>query len=214
MRGRNLLLNEEKKQKLQSIKKSKLFILKQTKSVIIIIKLLSETRLEVNSVEEKLTIRMAPTDQSDIDALHKYIYKLGRYQKMAETSVTITKETLKEQIGNKTLESVIAFLDDEPVGIGLFYTLASGFTGRTSMFLNIYYVEENLRGKGIGKAIMAYLSKISLERGYERIEWLCLNWNEPSLRFYRGIQSREIDTVITFRLMPDDMKRLNEEVKA
>ena len=61
---------------------------------------------------------------------------------------------------------------------------------------------------------MAYLSKISLERGYERIEWLCLNWNEPSLRFYRGIQSREIDTVITFRLMPDDMKRLNEEVKA
>lgn len=168
--------------------------------------------LEVNSVEEKLTIRMATTEQSDIDALHEYIYKLGRYQKMAETSVTITKETLKEQIANKTLESAIAFLDGKPVGIGLFYTLASGFTGRTSMFLNIYYVEEELRGKGIGKAIMAYLSKLSLERGYERIEWLCLNWNEPSLKFYRGIQSREIDTVITFRLMPDDMKRLNEEV--
>lgn len=163
-------------------------------------------------MEKLLSIRMATTESNDIEALHKYIYKLGRYQRMAETSVTISKETLKEQIGNKTLESVIAFLDGEPVGIGLFYTLASGFTGRTSMFLNIYYVEEELRGKGIGKAIMAYLSKLSLERGYERIEWLCLNWNEPSLKFYRGIESREIDTVITFRLMPDDMKRLSKEV--
>lgn len=162
-------------------------------------------------MEERITIRMADTSQADIDTLHKYIYMLGKYQRMAESSVTISKETLKKQIGDKTLESVIAFLDGEPVGIGLFYTLASGFTGGTSMFLNIYYVEEHLRGKGIGKAIMAYLSKLSLERGYERIEWLCLNWNEPSLKFYRGIQSREIDTVITFRLMPDDMKRLNEE---
>ncbi|MBE6020555.1 MAG: GNAT family N-acetyltransferase [Clostridiales bacterium] len=162
-------------------------------------------------MEERITIRMATTSQADIDVLHKYVYMLGRYQRMAESSVTISKETLKEQIGNKTLESAIAFLDGEPVGIGLFYTLASGFTGGTSMFLNIYYVEEHLRGMGIGKAIMAYLSKLSLERGYERIEWLCLNWNEPSLKFYRGIQSREIDTVITFRLMPDDMRRLNEE---
>ena len=81
------------------------------------------------------------------------------------------------------------------------------------MFLNIYYVEEELRGKGIGKAIMTYLSQLSLERGYERIEWLCLTWNEPSLKFYRGIKSREIDTVITFRLMPDDMRRLDAESK-
>lgn len=162
---------------------------------------------------EKLTLRMADTRPEDIDALHKYIYKLGRYQKMSESSVTISKETLKEQIDNKTLESVIAFLDGEPVGIGLFYTLASGFTGGTSMFLNIYYVEQELRGKGIGKAIMTYLSQLSLERGYERIEWLCLTWNEPSLKFYRGIDSREIDTVITFRLMPDDMRRLDAESK-
>lgn len=163
-------------------------------------------------MNNNLSIRMADSSNiEDIKALHKYIYMLGRYQKMAESSVTIDEETLTKQIEDKTLESCIAFLDGEPVGIGLFYTLASGFTGGTSMFLNIYYVEEHLRGKGVGKAIMAYLSKLSLERGYERIEWLCLNWNEPSLRFYRGIDSREISSVITFRLMPDDMRRLNEE---
>ena len=76
------------------------------------------------------------------------------------------------------------------------------------MFLNIYYVDEELRGTGIGKAIITYLSGICVDRGYERMEWLCLTWNEPSLAFYRGIGSREIDIVRTFRLMPEDMRRM------
>lgn len=156
----------------------------------------------------ELQIRMATTNASDIDAVHAFIYKLGVYQKMGDESVTISKETLKEQLGDKTLECVIAMINEVPVGIGLFYTLASGFTGRTSMFLNIFYVEESERGKGVGKAILSYLSALSLERKYERIEWLCLNWNEPSLKFYRGIESKEISSVITFRLMHEDMERL------
>ena len=155
-----------------------------------------------------LTIRMAEPTPEDIGILRKYIYLLGDYQHMDETKCNIDTDTLTRQIADKTLESCIAFLNGEAVGIGLFYTLASGFTGKTSMFLNIYYVDEDKRGSGIGKAIMAYLSEISLERGYERIEWLCLDWNEPSLRFYRGIDSREISQVITFRLMPEDMLRL------
>lgn len=159
-------------------------------------------------MDRNLEIRMATTSPEDIDILHEYIYKLGVYQKMNETNCNIDKETLTEQIGNKTLESCIAFLNGKAVGVGLFYTLASGFTGGTSMFLNIYYVDEELRGTGIGKAIITYLSQICVDRGYERMEWLCLTWNEPSLAFYRGIGSREIDIVRTFRLMPEDMRRM------
>lgn len=160
----------------------------------------------------ELKIRMAvETNEADIEAVYSFIYKLGAYQKMAPESVTISKEVLQAQLKRKTLECVIADLNEAPVGIGLFYTLASGFTGKTSMFLNIFYVEEELRGKGVGKAIIRKLSELSMERGYERIEWLCLNWNEPSLKFYRGIASREISSVITFRLMPDDMRRLVDQ---
>ena len=157
----------------------------------------------------ELKVRMVKeASESDIDAVYRFIYELGAYQKMSPESVTIPKETLKEQLEKKTLECMIAALNGIPVGIGLFYTLASGFTGKTSMFLNIFYVKEEVRGKGVGKEIIKKLSELSIERGYERIEWLCLNWNEPSLKFYRGIDSREISSVITFRLMPEDMERL------
>ena len=61
---------------------------------------------------------------------------------------------------------------------------------------------------GIGKAIITYLSQICVDRNYERMEWLCLTWNEPSMGYYRAIGSREIDIVRTFRLMPDDMRRM------
>lgn len=158
--------------------------------------------------DDKLELRMAnERDDGDVEAVHEFIYKLGAYQKMPPESVTISKQTLKEQLEKKTLECVMAALNDIPVGIGLFCALASGFTGKTSMFLNVFYVKEELRGKGIGTEIIKKLSELSIERGYERIEWLCLNWNEPSLKFYRGIDSREIP-VITFRLMLEDMKRL------
>ena len=96
-------------------------------------------------MDRNLEIRMATTSPEDIDILHEYIYKLGVYQRMNETNCNIDKETLTEQIGNKTLESCIAFLNGKAVGVGLFYTLASGFTGGTSMFLNIYYVDEDKR---------------------------------------------------------------------
>ena len=79
------------------------------------------------------------------------------------------------------------------------------------MFLNIFFVDENARGQGVGKSIIRYLSELSLERGYERIEWLCLDWNEPSLKFYRSIGSKEISSVITFRLLQEDMERLADK---
>ena len=159
----------------------------------------------------KICLKMAGTDINDINVVHKYIYELGKYQKMSDESVSISKETLKKQLENKVLECVIASSNDMEVGIGLFYTLESGFTGKTSMFLNIFFVDENARGQGVGKSIIRYLSELSLERGYERIEWLCLDWNEPSLKFYRSIGSKEISSVITFRLLQEDMERLADK---
>ena len=162
----------------------------------------------MEQIGDQVILRMSGTTEEEIDAIHRYIYLLGKYQKMAESSVTISKETLKEQIENKTLEAVLAEYEGKPIGLGLFYTLASGFSGRTSMFLNIFYVDEEKRFLGAGKKIMGYLSQLAIDRNYERIEWLCLNWNEPSLKFYRELGSREMNIVTTFRLLPEDMYRL------
>jgi len=165
----------------------------------------------MEQIGSKVTLRMAGTTTEEIDAIHQYIHLLGTYQRMAASSVVISKETLKEQMDNKTLEVVLAEYEGTPIGLGLFYTLASGFSGKTSMFLNIFYVDEDKRFLGAGKKIIKYLSQIAIDRNYERMEWLCLDWNEPSLKFYRSIGSKEINIVTTFRLLPDDMNRLIDE---
>ena len=79
------------------------------------------------------------------------------------------------------------------------------------MFLNIFYVEEKVRFLGAGRKIISFLSQICLDRNYERMEWLCLDWNEPSIKFYKSVDSRIIDTITTYRLMPEDMEKLAAE---
>lgn len=170
--------------------------------------ILKEGNKIMGQIDDKTVFKMAGTTLKEIDSIRKYIYLLGEYQKMNDSSVVISRETLKEQIENRTLEVVLAEYEEEIVGIALFYKLASGFSGKTSMFLNIFYVDEGKRFFGVGKKLIRYLSQIAIDRDYERIEWLCLDWNKPALVFYRGIGSKEIDTVTTFRLMPDDMVEL------
>lgn len=165
----------------------------------------------MEKIKDQVTVRMAGTTPEEIDAIHRYIYLLGEYQKMSEATVCITKETLKKQLEDKTLEVALAEYQGKPIGLGLFYTLASGFSGKTSMFLNIFYVEEELRFLGAGREIIKYLSQICLDRNYERMEWLCLDWNEPSIKFYKSLDSKIVDVVTTYRLMPDDMERLAGE---
>ena len=165
----------------------------------------------MEKIKDQVAVRMADTTTEEIDAIHRYIYLLGEYQKMSDSAVCITKETLKAQMEDKTLEVALAEYQGKPIGLGLFYTLASGFSGKTSMFLNIFFVEEKYRFLGAGREIIKYLSQICLDRNYERMEWLCLDWNEPSIKFYKGLESRVIDVVTTYRLMPEDMERLAGE---
>lgn len=165
----------------------------------------------MEKIKDQVTVRMAGTTPVEIDAIHRYIYLLGEYQKMSAATVCITKEKLKEQMEDKTLEVCLAEYQGKIIGLGLFYTLASGFSGKTSMFLNIFYVEEELRFLGAGREIIKFLSQVCLDRNYERMEWLCLDWNEPSIKFYKSIDSRIIDTITTYRLMPEDMEILAAE---
>lgn len=160
-------------------------------------------------MKENLTLRMATED--DYAPLHRYSNILGVFQKMSPDKLVITPERMKEMLKDKTLESIIAELDGEIAGVGLFYIMPSGFSGKEVIFLHIFYVEEHLQHEGIGKAIMVYLSKLALERNIERLEWLCLDWNEPAKQFYYDIGAQEIDIVKTFRLSPEGMQKLVDE---
>jgi GNAT superfamily N-acetyltransferase len=80
-----------------------------------------------------------------------------------------------------------------PVGIALYYRTVNTFRGQIGMFLEDLFVEPDLRGQGIGHALLCHLAQVAIDRGYNMIQWSVLNWNEPSLKFYDRIGAVKVD---------------------
>lgn len=151
------------------------------------------------------TLRFA-TEQ-DVDIIFDYIIKLGTYQKMID-KVSVTKESLTNLLKNKEEEAVIIEFENSVVGVAVFYMFANGFFGYRCMFLDIFYIDSEMRGKGIGKVMMEYLSRLAIDRGCARLEWFCLNWNTPSRMFYKKLGASEIETMNTFRLSNEALEQV------
>ena len=130
----------------------------------------------------------------------EFIIKLARYEKM-ENNVVATKELLMEWIFEKRAAEVIfAVANGIEVGFAVFCQNFSTFMGRAGLYLEDVYVLPEFRGQGIGKAILVELARIGLERGYGRMEWVCLDWNTPSIEFYKKLGAVAMDEWTTYRL--------------
>lgn len=137
------------------------------------------------------------------DALQVYVFikKLAEYEKLAH-EVSGTLDDLKNNIWNKKLaEVLLAYEGDKPIGFCLFFTTFSTFTCKGNIYLEDVYIDEEYRGKGYGNEIFRQLSIIAHNRDYERFEWVCLDWNEPSIRFYEDkLKAVGMKEWIRFRL--------------
>ena len=139
-------------------------------------------------------INIRNANESDTNTILKFIKELAEYEKMSK-DVTATEELLKENLFVKKLaEVVIAEEDNIPVGFALFFHNFSTFLGKGGIYLEDLYVKPNMRNKGIGKLLLKYLANLAVERDCGRLEWSCLDWNEPSIAFYkeRGIGCRYV----------------------
>lgn len=142
--------------------------------------------------------RLAKID--DCGLILEFIQKLAKYEKM-EKDVVATEELLKEWIFEKRAAEVIfAMADGAEVGFAVFCQNFSTFLGRAGLYLEDVYVLPNFRGRGIGKAILIELARIATERGYGRMEWVCLDWNTPSIEFYKKLGAAALDEWTTYRL--------------
>lgn len=103
---------------------------------------------------------------------------------------------------------VIGCRGDEPAGFALFFHNFSTFLGRPGIYLEDLCVKPELRGKGIGRAILAYLAKLAKERGCGRLEWSVLDWNEPAIRLYKGIGAVPMEEWTVYRLTGDALDEL------
>nr|WP_243166282.1 GNAT family N-acetyltransferase [Anaerotruncus massiliensis (ex Togo et al. 2019)] len=139
-----------------------------------------------------------------------FIKKLAEYEGMLG-EVVATEDLLREWVFEKQkAEVLIAEKDGAPAGFALFFHNFSTFLGRAGLYLEDLFVLPALRGAGIGKALLARLAALAVERGCGRVEWWCLDWNKPSIGFYRSLGAQAMDDWTVYRLTGDAMKALAE----
>ena len=140
-----------------------------------------------------------------------FICSLAEYEKMSD-QVVATEELLREWIFEKKKAEVLFSLEDgKEVGFALFFHNFSTFLGRSGIYLEDLFVRPEYRGHGHGKALIRELARITVERGCGRLEWCCLDWNQPSIDFYRSLGAIPMEEWTTYRLAGDSMKKLADE---
>ncbi|WP_374361791.1 N-acetyltransferase family protein [Cloacibacterium sp.] len=136
----------------------------------------------------------------DTPTILHLITQLAIYEKL-ENEVITTVEELKTNIFKKNYaEVLIAEENDKPIGFALYFHNFSTFVGKPGIYLEDLFVEIEHRGKGYGKALLVELAKIAKERNCGRLEWSVLDWNTPSIEFYKSLGAKPMDEWTVFRL--------------
>lgn len=140
----------------------------------------------------------APSDVADIHAL---IVALAEYER-ARDRVVATEADLMRALFDEgaSVHAYVALKGPQCVGFALYFVSYSTWTGRHGLWLEDLFVLPACRGEGIGKALLATLATRAVERGYTRLEWNVLDWNEPALRFYRSLQAEPLSEWTVHRL--------------
>lgn len=160
-------------------------------------------------MNKQLTFRFAT--EKDVPLILKFIKGIAEYEKMLD-EVETTEELLHEYLFEKQRAEVIfAIVDNVEVGFALFFHNFSTFVGKSGLYLEDIFVWPQYRGKGYGKAIFKQLVKIANERDCGRMEWVCLNWNQPSIDFYLSLNAKPLDEWTTYRLDKEGLKALAEK---
>lgn len=146
----------------------------------------------------------------DTPLILHFIHELAAYEKM-EAEVVATEELLREWIFEKQKAEVLFILEEgAEVGFALFFHNFSTFLGRAGLYLEDLFVYPEHRGKGYGKALIKELARIAVNRGCGRLEWSCLDWNQPSIDFYRSLGAVPMDEWTVFRVAGETLKQLAE----
>ncbi|HJB65723.1 MAG TPA: GNAT family N-acetyltransferase [Candidatus Mailhella merdavium] len=156
-----------------------------------------------------IVIRRATRD--DVPVILEFIGELAEYEHMSD-QVVATPELLEKWIFERgRAEVLLAELAGKIVGFALFFHNFSTFLGRAGIYLEDLFVRPEARGQGTGKALLRELARIALERGCGRLEWACLDWNAPSIAFYRAQGAVPMEEWTTWRLTGESLRHMAGE---
>ena len=149
-------------------------------------------------------------NENDTALILAFIRALAEYEHMAD-QVVANEAILREQLfERKGAEVLFALEDGKEVGFALFFHNFSTFLGRSGLYLEDLFVLPEYRGKGYGKGLLKQLAAIAVERGCGRMEWVCLDWNQPSIELYRSLGAEPQSEWTIYRLTGDALTGLAE----
>ena len=156
---------------------------------------------------DSVTVR--PAAAHEVPLVLAFIRELALYERLGHQVVAGEAALSAALFGARPYaEVVFGCLDGTPVGFALFFHNFSTFLGKPGLYLEDLFVRPAARGHGVGKCLLGWLARTALERGCGRLEWAVLDWNEPSIGFYRSLGAAPLDEWTTFRLTGAPLERL------
>src|SRR4051794_23494646 len=154
-------------------------------------------------------LRIVPATETDVPLILELILGLAEYEKLSDR-VTATEEQLRETLfgARPAAEVLLAKRDGDCAGFALFFPNYSTFLARPGIYLEDLYVRPHLRGQGIGAALLTEVARLAVTRNCGRMEWAVLDWNTPSIRFYKKLGAIPLDEWTTFRLTGEALSKL------
>ena len=157
-------------------------------------------------MSKQLTIRQAV--EADVPLIYDFIVKMAEYERLSD-EVDITPESLRcSMFEHHQAEAVIGEFEGQAVGFALYFYNFSTFKGRHGLYLEDIFVDKEWRGRGFGKRMFMHLVELAVERGCRRMEWVVLDWNKPSIEFYKSLGAVAMSDWSVFRLTEEVMQGL------
>lgn len=147
-------------------------------------------------------------EEKDVGLILSFIKELAEYEDLLDKVVATETILYDSLFKRKAAEVIIGEYNNEPVGFALFFHNFSTFLGQAGIYLEDLYIKPHMRGKGLGKILLSYLAKLAEERDCGRLEWWCLDWNEPSIKFYKSLGAEAMDEWTVYRVNGDNLNQL------
>ena len=158
---------------------------------------------------ESLSFRAAR--RADVPLILGMIRALAEYEQLL-SEVVATESVLEEWLfDKKKAEVLFPMLEGKEIGFALYFHNFSTFLGRAGLYLEDLYIQPEYRGRGYGRKVLQKLAQIAVERGCGRLEWWCLDWNAPSIAFYKNLGAQPMDEWTVYRLTGDTLRGLADE---
>jgi len=162
--------------------------------------------MKIIKIDDHIILRSAK--KRDTALILNFIRELAEYEHLSSLLEVDENKLRKYIFKEKIVEVIIAEYDNKPAGYALFFNNFSTFLGKPGIYIEDLFVKPEFRGKGLGKYLLSYLAKLVQERNYGRLEWACLNWNEPSIKFYKSQGAQSMDEWTVYRVSGKNLAML------